>query len=184
VTPECCVWADAPRIGVQYGIGAVYLELESFFRGPLNVQTPTAATYLEQLKRLASNEVVDIAAVKTAIYNLDALRPGPDELRGLAHLRFLPVAMPNGTVEILKPTDTFFIADRVQYLSAFRDKVPILDFSLEEGWRFRHLLERIGLENRYMSTAVMEQTDVDQPSHEHCSRETREFRKKATHFYR
>ncbi|GIC90505.1 uncharacterized protein Aud_006939 [Aspergillus udagawae] len=184
VTPESCVWADAPKIGVQYGISTVYLELESFFRGPLNVQTPTAATYLEQLKKLASNEVVDIGAVKTAIYNLDALRPGSDQLRGLAHLRFLPVAMPNGTVEILKLTDTFFIADRVQYLSAFRDKVPILDFSLEEGWRLRHLLERIGLESRYMSKAVLEQTDVDQPSHEHCSRETREFRKKATHFYR
>ncbi|KAF7182145.1 hypothetical protein CNMCM7691_001533 [Aspergillus felis] len=184
VTPESCVWADAPKIGVQYGISAVYRELESFFRGPLKVQTPTAATYIEQLRRLASNEVVDIGAVKTAIYSLNALRPGSDELRGLSNLRFLPVAMPNGNVEILKPTDTFFIADRVEYLSAFQDKVPILDFSIEEGRRLRHLLGSIGLQNRYMSTAVLEQTDVDQPSHEHCSRETREFRKKATHIYR
>ncbi|KAG2027473.1 hypothetical protein GB937_001217 [Aspergillus fischeri] len=184
VAPESCVWTDAPRIGVQYGISAVYRELESFFRGSLNVQTPTAATYLEQLRRLASNEAVDIGAVKTAIYNLNALRPGSDELRGLSHLRFLPAAMPDGTVEILKPTDTFFIADRVEYLSAFRGKVPILDFSLEEVWRLHHLLGCIDLQNRYMSTAVLEQTDVDQPSHEHCSRETRLFRKRATHIYR
>jgi hypothetical protein len=139
---------------------------------------------LEQLKRLGSAEIADIDAVKSAIYNLNALRPGSDELRGLSRLRFLPAAMPDGTVEILKPTDTFFIADRVEYLSAFQGKVPILDFSLEEVWRLRHLLGRIGLQNRYMSTAVLEQTDVDQPSHEHCSRETRLFRKKATHIFR
>ncbi|RHZ43626.1 uncharacterized protein CDV56_101060 [Aspergillus thermomutatus] len=184
LAPESCVWADALKIGAQYGISAVYPELESFFRGPLNVQTPTAATYLEQLRRLASDEVVDIGAVKAAIYDLNGLRPGSDELRGLSHIKFLPVAMPNGTVEILKPTDTFFIADRIEYLSAFRDKVPILDFSLEEVRCLHQLLGRIGLEDRYMSTAVLEKTVVGQPSHEHCPSETRELRKKATHIYR
>jgi hypothetical protein len=178
------VWADAPKIGAQYGIRAVYPELESFFRGPLNVQTPTTATYLEQLRRLASEDVVDIGAVKAAIYNLNGLRPGPDELRGLSQIRFLPVVMPSGAVEILKPTDTFFIADRVEYLSAFRGKVPILDFSLEEGWRLHHLLGNLGLEDQYMSNAVQEQTVVGQPSLEHCPRETGQFRKKAPHIYR
>lgn len=139
---------------------------------------------MEQPRRLASDEVVDISAVQAAIYNLNALRPGTDELRGLLQIRFLPVAMPSGDLEILKPTETFFIADRVEYLSAFRDKVPILDFSLEEGWRLQHLLIRLGLEDRYMSKAVLEHTVVGQPSLEHCSRETRQFRKKALHIYR
>ncbi|KAH1320796.1 hypothetical protein KXX47_001598 [Aspergillus fumigatus] len=184
VAPESCVWTDTPRIGVRYGISAMYRELESFFRGALNVQAPTAATYVEQLRGLASNEVVDIGAVKTAIHNLNALRPGSDELRALSRLRFLPVEMPDGTVEMLKPTDTFFIADRVEYLSAFRGRVPILDFSLDEARHLSPLLGRISLQNRYMSMAIMEQTDVDQPSHEHLSRETRLFRRKAKHFYR
>ena len=127
---------------------------------------------------------MDISAVKAAIYNLNVLRPGTDELRGLSQIRFLPVAMPSGALEILKPTDTFFIADWVEYLSAFRDKVPILDFSLEEGWRLQHLLGRLGLEDRYMSKAVEEQTVVGEPSVEHCFRETRQFRKKALHIYR
>ncbi|KAH1435543.1 hypothetical protein KXX32_008465 [Aspergillus fumigatus] len=37
VAPESCVWTDTPRIGVRYGISAMYRELESFFRGALNV---------------------------------------------------------------------------------------------------------------------------------------------------
>ncbi|KAE8310815.1 hypothetical protein BDV41DRAFT_566266 [Aspergillus transmontanensis] len=184
LTPASCVWADAQRIGEKYGISTVYPELEDFFRGTLNVQVPTTETYIEQLRILASHDPENVAEIKNAIDKMVALSPRPNDLEGLHEIAFLTVKMPSGSVELLRPTDTFFIADRIEYRSTFQGKVPILDFSLEEVRRLDRLLKSLSLEDRYISRVVQEKTMVEQPSPEPCLSETRAFRRKAKHIYR
>ncbi|KAE8364464.1 hypothetical protein BDV27DRAFT_128412 [Aspergillus caelatus] len=184
LTPASCVWADAQRIGERYGISAVYPELEDFFRTILKVQVPTTATYIEQLRRLASHDPENVAEIKSAIDKMVALSPGLNDLEALHEIAFLTVEIPSGSVELLRPTDTFFIVDRIEYRSTFQGKVPILDFSLEDVRRLGRLLKFLSLEDRYISRIVQEKTMVEQPSSEPSLSETRAFRRKAKHIYR
>ncbi|KAL2862596.1 uncharacterized protein BJX67DRAFT_391165 [Aspergillus lucknowensis] len=184
VAPESCTWSDDIRVGVLYGISSIYPELEDFFCNFLNIQVPTAADYIDELKTLVLDSPVDVSLVKDTIHQVNSLGATHDELKNLNDIEFLPVAMPSGIVRLVQPTAIFFIADRVEYLAAFRGKVPILDFSIEECRRLHRLLESLGLDGRYMSTAVQEETLVDLPSQEPSSRHTREFRKMADPIYR
>lgn len=184
VDPESCVWADATNVGLRYGISDIYADLEEFFCNSLNVQTPTTADYIKQLRKLSSDSPLDIDEIKTAIYEVSALEASKDELEHLCEMQFLPVKFPDGCIKVAEVTDTFFIADRVEYLEAFQDKVPILDFTIGEIRHLYRLLESLGLEDRYMSVSVQEETVVAQPSQEPSSRRTREFRKRARQIYR
>ncbi|KAL4935035.1 hypothetical protein BDV06DRAFT_229203 [Aspergillus oleicola] len=126
----------------------------------------------------------EVAPVKESIGQINILRSGSNEIRTLCGLAFLPVRQPDGTFQLRRVTDAFFIADRIEYLDAFRDRVPMLDYSLEECRRFNGFLTSLGLEDRYLSTAVQEETFVDRPSDQRSSRLTSDFRRKASAIYR
>ncbi|KAF5861259.1 hypothetical protein ETB97_000451 [Aspergillus alliaceus] len=184
LAPASCVWVDAQRIGAQYGISTVYPELEDFFRITLKVQVPTTATYIEHLRRLDSHDPENIAEIKITIHKTAARSPRPNDLEGLHGIGFLPIEVPNGSVTLLQPMDTFFIADRIEYRSTFQGRAPILDFSLEDIRRLDRLLKSLSLGDRYISRTVQEKTMVEQPSSEPSLSETRAFRRKAKHIYR
>lgn len=184
VAPRSCLWTEAPRIGSHFGISTLYPELEAFFKNVLQVQVPTVATYIGQLRSIISGDSVDIPKIKATLHKIDPLCSVSDDLKDLLDIGFLPVKGQDGQLKILKATDTFFISDRIEYQSAFGGKVPILDFSLEETQRLYRLLSLLGLEDRFMSRAVKVSTVVQGPSEESSSTETRVFRRKARHVYR
>ena len=184
VSPDECIWTAASNIGGQFGISATYANFEELFRGILNVQVPTTTTNINQLRDLVSDEPDNIAAIKAAIHSMGRLRPSPEDLRGAQVLRFLPVEKADGSKMLAKVTDAFFIADRIEYQAAFRGKVSMLDFSLEEVCRLHRLFESLSLGDHYMSAAVQERTTVQLPAPEPSSSLTLIFRRKAQHLYR
>ncbi|KAL6229067.1 hypothetical protein BDW75DRAFT_246072 [Aspergillus navahoensis] len=184
LAPEDCLWTETPKIGAQFGISNVYPELEDFFRNHLKVSTPTAATYIEQLRTVVSESPVDIVEIKSTLHKMNSVVLAPSNREDLLDLRIFPVVMPGGRVEVLKPTETFFIADRIDHRSAFQSKVPFLDFSLREIRQLHPLLVFLGLQDRYTSAAVKERTVVEDPAEGPSSAETRSFRSKSRHIHR
>jgi hypothetical protein len=184
VAPECCVWTETGQIGGKYGISTAYSQYEDLFRKILKVEVPSIETYMEQLRILASDNTSDVDDFKAAIWRINALHPQAGDIEDLQHIQFLPVQMPNGIVEMLRPVDTFFISDRLEYQSAFRGKAPLLDFSLEESRKLYRFLEALGLEDRCLSRVVEERTIVEQPASEPSTRETRIFQRRAKYLYR
>lgn len=183
-SPASCVWEMAPRIGRKYGIRASYARLERFFVGGLSIQTPTVSTYVEQLEVLVGERPPNNRAIKSAIHNINALRPTNADLDRLRYMRFLPVKMVNGTIELATRVNQFFIVDRIEYGTAFQGRVPILDFTLEDLQSSNAVLKTLGLGNRYMSSAIEETTTVLQPDTEPSASLTRAFRQKSRFFYR
>ncbi|KAL4952077.1 hypothetical protein BDW69DRAFT_26786 [Aspergillus filifer] len=184
LAPKDCLWTETPKIGAQFGISKVYPELEGFFCNHLKVSTPTAATYITQLRAFAAESPVDIVKIKTTLYKLSSVELDPSNREDLLDLKVFPVVMPGGPVEVLKPTVTLFIADRIEHRSAFQDKVPFLDFSLREIRKLHPLLVFLGLQERYTSVAVKERTVVQDPAEGPSSAETRAFRSKSRHIHR
>lgn len=183
-SPASCVWETAPRIGRQYGISTPYARLERFFVRGLSIQTPTASTYVEQLQVLAEERPPNNSAIKSAIHNINTLHPTDADLDCIKSLRCLPVKMANGAVELARPASQFFIADRIEYETAFQGKVPIMDFPLGDVRRLKPFLTALELGNRYMSSATEETTTVVQPDSEPSASLTHAFRLKSKFFYR
>ncbi|KAL4748237.1 hypothetical protein BDW72DRAFT_214996 [Aspergillus terricola var. indicus] len=161
-TPEDCLWTETPQIDAQFGISKVYPELEDFFRNHLKVSTPTAATYIGQLRTFVSERAVNIVEIKSTLHKMSSVELSPRNQEDLLDLRIFPVVMPGGCVKVSKPT------------SAFRGRVPFLDFSLTETRQLHPLLEFL----------VEERTVVEDPADGPSSAETRAFRSKSRHVYR
>jgi hypothetical protein len=183
-SPTSCVWASAARIGRQFGISVPYNRLQHFFVGILSIQTPTTSTYVEQLRMLAEERPPNVHEIKTAIENINRLQPTNTDLDSIRHLRCLPVKIADGRAELASTASQFFVVDRIEYGTAFRDKVPIMDFSLEDIRRLRPFLDALELGDRYMSLAIEETTTVQQPASEPSTILTRAFRQKSKAFYR
>ena len=184
VSPDQCIWATASKIGGQFGISATYARFERLLRGILNIQIPTITTYINELRILVSSQPNDTAAIKASIHSMSQLGPSTEDLHGIRELRFLPIEKPDGSKILAKLSDTFFIADRIEYKAAFHGKVSMLDFSLKEICRLHRLFERLSLGNHYMSAAVQERTIVRFPAPELSSSLTHTFQEKARHLYR
>lgn len=74
--------------------------------------------------------------------------------------RIFPVRMPDGSTRPLTALDDFAIIDRQHYADALKNKVKVLDFSLDEVWLLKHLIGWAGLTDRYLSRSVVERTVV------------------------
>ncbi|KAL4811957.1 hypothetical protein BDW67DRAFT_179145 [Aspergillus spinulosporus] len=170
-----CLWTETPKIGAQFGISKFYPKLEDFFRKDLKVSTPTAATYIEQLRTFLSEGPVDIIEIKSTLHKMRSVELNLSNREDLLNLGIFPVVMQGGRVKVLKPTETFVIADRIEHRSAFQGRVPFLDFSLRDIRQLHPLLEFLGLQDRYTSTAVKERTVVEVPTESPSYTETRAF---------
>lgn len=184
LAPADCLWTETSKIGAQFGISKVYPELENFFRYHLKVSTPTAETYIEQLRTFLSESPVDIVEIKSTLDKMRSVELNLSCREDLLNLRVFPVVMPGGSVKVLKPTETFFVADRIEHRSAFQGRVPFLDFSLKEIRQLHRLLEFLGLQDRYTSTAVKERTVVEDPAEGPSYTETGAFHSKSRHIHR
>jgi hypothetical protein len=72
-----------------------------------------------------------------------------------------PVRMPDGREQPLTALDDFAIIDRQHYADALKNKVKVIDFTLDEARRLRPLIEWAGLIDQCLSRLVVEQTVVD-----------------------
>jgi hypothetical protein len=68
--------------------------------------------------------------------------------------------MPDGSAQPLTALDDFAIIDRQHYADALKNKIKILDFTLEEVRRLRPLIELAGLTDRYLSRSVVDPNSV------------------------
>jgi hypothetical protein len=127
--------------------------------------------------------------VKNLLWSLKALLPPdigarPTFTDEVATCRIFPVRMPDGSTQPLAALEDFAIIDRQHYADALKNKIKILDFTLDEVRRLRPLIEWAGLTDRYLSRSVVEQTVVDD---ERCIEDrhlTRDLARKAGAFVR
>ncbi|CRG88031.1 Cadherin-89D [Talaromyces islandicus] len=184
VPPTSCVWTGSAKVGRRYGISTLYGELQSFLVERLCVQMPTVATYVEQLLLVAAEVPPRMSEIKKAISAINDLNPTRASLEMMKQIKYLPVRTVQGTIELKRPSEEFFIGDRREYTSVFQGKVDILDFSLEEVHDIHPFLEALELGDRYMSVAVQETTRVQEPSDNESRTLSQNFRAKSKAFFR
>jgi hypothetical protein len=181
--PTSCLWAESTSIVDKLAIAAEYPDLKTFFVDNLQIDTPNVEMYIRELQRLEEEQGnASLERVKELISEINLREPRSEQLQPLLSLHILPVKDRKGSTKLKTPTDDFAIVDRLEYGDAFKGKLHTLDLTLEEVHTLRHFLKAMELEDRYMSRAVKEDTNVRGGSEDLAL--SNEFRERARAIYR
>ncbi|KAF2459569.1 hypothetical protein BDY21DRAFT_317672 [Lineolata rhizophorae] len=187
--PSSCLWAeDTIQIPRKESIATPYASLEGFFTKILGIRTPDVGMHvqalLEQARELAQgvDPVTHSEKLKERMTIISSMKPTETDLAPLRKSRIFLVKLSGGTINWADRDSDFAIADKPEYQLAFQGKAALLDFTLAEIRACMLFLMASGLERRYMSLAVDEQTEVEGGNSE--PKLTDKFRSRAYAFFR
>ncbi len=171
--PSQCVWVESSvKIPWKDSIADAYPLKKAFFTTVLKISEPTVEMYIDSLKAEAKRKAPAAQKIKETMALICGLGVGETNLSSLIKAKVLPVKLANGVASFASasPKDDFVDFAIVQYIihwDAFKGKIVVLDFSLEEIRDTKPLLLAMGLEERFSSKLVKEVTDVRGGSHDY-----------------
>ena len=170
--PSKCVWVESSvKIPWKASIADTYPSKKIFFTTILEISEPTVEMYIESLKAGAEGKT-SVAQLKETMALICRLGIGGTNLLGLVEAKVLPVKLTTGltgfaSASSKNKTLDFAIVENLIHWNAFRGKIAVLDFTLEEIRDTKPLLLAMGLEERFSSKVVKEVTDVSGGFQEH-----------------
>ncbi len=170
--PSQCVWVDSNvKIPEKASIADAYPSLEAFFTTVLEISKPTVEMYVDSLKAKAKGKA-SAALIKETMRLICSLGVGENDFSSLVEAKILPVKHANGVGSFSSASSKdegveFAIVENRIHWDAFKGKIVVLDFSLEEIRDTRPLLLAMGLGARFSSKLVKEVTDVSGGSRDH-----------------
>ncbi len=170
--PSQCVWVDSNvKIPEKASIADAYPSLEAFFTTVLKVSKPNVEMYVDSLKVEAKGKA-SAALIKETMRLICSLGVGENDFSSLVEAKVLPVKHANGVGSFSSASSKdecvdFAIVENRIHWDAFKGKIVVLDFSLEEIRDTRPLLLAMGLGARFSSKLVKEVTDVSGGSQDH-----------------
>ncbi len=170
--PSQCVWVESSvKIPWKASVADVYVLKKSFFTTVLEISEPTVEMYIDSLKAEAHGKA-SAAQINEIMALICGLGVGETDLSSLVEAKVLPVKLANGVRSFASASpkddfDDFAIVDNTIHWDAFKGKIVVLDFSLEEIRDIRPLLLAMGLEERFSSKLVKEVTEVKGGSQDH-----------------
>lgn len=126
----------------------------------LGVEKPNLEMHIIALQKRAL-ENPDKQGILRELRNICALNPTAALRDKISKCKCLPVCRPSQEVEWMDSTDSFAIIDRKEHGDILKNKINVLDFSLEEVHSVNQFLVELGLEGRYTSGAVKEGTKIE-----------------------
>lgn len=133
--------------------------MKEFFVNKLGVKDSVPNTPYDELKDPSQRSVEDIKATIMQLSSLlrtTTVFLDPEPIR---KSKIFPVKGPNGTVSLDTIDADFFIIDTYRYDDWLRH-LNLLDFGLPLFHRLKHFFSWLGIESRYLSSCVEEQTAV------------------------
>ncbi|KAF2810106.1 uncharacterized protein BDZ99DRAFT_442610 [Mytilinidion resinicola] len=159
-TPSFCIWAEEQiQLPGKLSIATTYKTLKPFFLNVLRVTKPSLEMHISALKQKASTNP-DKSSIFREMLNICAFEIPFKALEKLRDCKCLPIKLPSGTTEWSDCSEDFAIVNRRDYSQTFAGQIKVLNFSLEEVHSLKPFLTGLGLEERYLSRAVREETTV------------------------
>jgi hypothetical protein len=160
-----CIWAeDKIRLPGLVSIADQYFMVQDFFVDILEIESPQLEMHINALKLEAKAENPTRARVLELIECICGYDPSPRELSELENCKCFPVNVPGQELEWMACSGIFAVGDRRKYLELFRDKIPWLDFSLEEIHSYEKFFSRLGIHKKFLSVIIRAETDASETS--------------------
>ena len=165
--PSQCVWVDSNvKIPGKASIADAYPSLETFFTEVLNISKPTVEMYIDSMKAEAKGKA-SAARIKETMRLICSLGVGEHDFSSLEEAKVIPIKLANGVGGFASASSEFVIVENAIHRDAFKGKIVLLDFSLEEIRDTRPLLLAMGLKEQFSSKLVKEVTNVNGGSQDH-----------------
>ncbi|TGO31378.1 hypothetical protein BPAE_0001g02500 [Botrytis paeoniae] len=160
--PSSCIWApEEVQLPGKISIATEYKKQRKFFQDVLEIKKPDLEMHILALQKRAL-ENPDKEGILRELRNICALNPTRNVLRDkLSKCKCFPVYRPSQIIEWMDSTGSFAIVDRKEHGDVFRNKINVLDISLEEVHSINQFLVELGLEGRFTSRAVKENTKIE-----------------------
>ncbi|KAI6758771.1 hypothetical protein HG530_011011 [Fusarium avenaceum] len=178
-----CVWPSNTSLGGKATLSDLYVGLKEFFVNKLGVEDSEPSTPYAELKHPSRRSVEDIKATIMQLSSL--LRTtivflNPEPIR---KSKIFPVKDLNGTVSLYSVDADFFIKDTLLY-EDWLCHLSVLDFNIQEFQRLKPFFSWLGIEDRYLSRGVEEQTSIPNHVGSPISSGPRYFGRKSYHILR
>jgi hypothetical protein len=138
--------------------------IRDFFVDILEIESPQLEMHINALKLETEAENPGRARVLELIKCICGYDPSPRELSELEDCNCFPVNVPGQELEWMACSGVFAVCDRRKYLELFSDKIPLLDFSLEETYSFEKFFSGLGIQRKFLSVIVRAETDASETS--------------------
>lgn len=179
--PSECLWSSTTKIEGKIAINAQYKDLKVFFTERLKVRLVDLKMVHDELLEVHSRNTSaeDVKPLLWAFNSLLQSEYNPPNPSRMLQRRVFPVRTPNGQVTLHSSQTEFAIVDREGYFNAFRDRVKVLDFSLQEICRLKPFIAWARLEPRYLSKCVKEVSRLEDEVAIPVSAMNRDLKRKA-----
>lgn len=161
-SPSSCIWVE-DQIGIpqKVSIKTSYANLENFFCKMLGVPKPDLKVLVQMLVEFSKiRPFPPISKFKPIIMHISSLGPTARDLEDLKMAYIFSVTMTNGKRGASNINASFAIIDRLEYGSAFKGQLEMLDYSIEEVHACRNFLLALDPKRKYLSELVEERTTV------------------------
>jgi len=150
--------------------------------GTMKAKTHDLPALVDKLAQLVSSENPLVNDVKSLIFQINDLSPSTKNLESLRKLAIFPVTLagrPSDSPSLRAVNERFSVIDRQPLAAAFRGKIDLLDFTLEEVRKLQSFLSSFNLEGRYLSSVVTEKSSVNGEYYERSRELTVRLRNRA-----
>jgi hypothetical protein len=178
-----CVWPSNTSLGGKAVLSDHYGSLKEFFVNKLGVEDSMPNTSYDELKHPSQRSVKDIKATIMQFSNLlrtTTVFLDPELIR---KSKIFPVKGLNGIVTLDSVDADFLIKDTLLY-EDWLCHLRILDFDMQEFQRLKPFFSWLGIEDRYLSRCVEEQTSIPNLVGSPISSGPRYFKRKSYHILR
>ncbi|KIL94319.1 hypothetical protein FAVG1_02882 [Fusarium avenaceum] len=178
-----CVWPSNTSLGGKATLSDLYFDLKEFFVNKLGVEDSEPSTPYAELKHPSRRSVEDIKATIMQLSSLlrtTTVFLNPEPIR---KSKIFPVKGLNGTVSLHSVDADFFIKDTLLY-EDWLCHLSVLDFDIQEFQRLKPFFSWLGIEDRYLSRCVEEQTSIPELVDSPVSSGPRYFKRKYCHILR
>ena len=170
--PVDCVWGAPKCLTSKVALRQEFPHLANLFKDTLGIGDSTSQTLLDEIIDIISNmEFASFNKVGNLILEIGRRLPNEGThfkehlKRSINNRPCLPIRYPKSSplsLKLVAPNkiDGFFLADREYLYREFKDRVPILDFTLEELHSIEALIALFDLDKRRLSSMVQATTSV------------------------
>ncbi|KAF5675549.1 hypothetical protein FHETE_2546 [Fusarium heterosporum] len=161
-----CIWSSDGTTEKEIGLEVIYPDFHHLFVPFLSLPKMGASITCQRL--LDIKQIVHpVSEIKTLLWSLlETLIANPElsdvSVERIRACRIFPVRAPNGTVHPMPIHENFSINDRPAYWAVLKDKISFLDFSVEEVYRLKPVIQWLRLTDRYISKTAKEESSIDE----------------------
>ncbi|KAF2704317.1 hypothetical protein K504DRAFT_507325 [Pleomassaria siparia CBS 279.74] len=164
---DTCLWKSPFPLTSYQDVSIIYPSLEDFFVKRMGIKQVSPTMLISEIEQMAQQDEPRIETIRLRLIETGMILAKSDvnstiesALNTLKEVKFLPKRLADGASVLVGVKDDFFIVDHARYGRALASHGIALDFNVDETQMLDVMFQHLGITDRYLSVAVVEESSV------------------------